>query len=89
VQILSDLLISRGIDPVALDKQKRCEVCRSNGPRLHENYACSEGVCRGLWGDLADLHWAKAGGRRKKDIKEVFRDVRGTLLDKTLGRKQP
>jgi len=89
VQILFDLLISRGIDPAALDKHKRCEICRSNGPQVHRNYVCSEGVCRDLWGHLADLHWAKTGKKRKKDIKEVFRDVAGTLLEKTMGRKQP
>ncbi len=88
MQILSDLLISRGIDPERLERHKRCEVCRRNGPQLYEGYACSERVCRDLWGDLADRHWTKAGKPRKKDIKEVFSELAGTLLEGIFGRRQ-
>ena len=59
MQILADLLIARGIKPAQLEKHKRCEICRKNGPALHESYACTETICRELWGDLADAHWKK------------------------------
>jgi hypothetical protein len=58
--ILSDLLISRGIDPAGLDKHKRCDVCRKHGPDLHPDYSCSKPVCSTLWGDLADIYWKES-----------------------------
>ena len=65
MQILSDLLISRGIDPAGLDKHKRCDICRKHGPDLHQDYSCSEPICRILWGDLADLHWKESASEEK------------------------
>lgn len=91
MQVLSDLLISRGIDPAGLENYRRCEICRMHGPELHKEYQCNENVCRDLWGDLARLHWEKPSeedNKEKKDIKEVFRDQTKTLLNTVLGRKK-
>ena len=72
--ILSDLIISRGIDPSALDKHKRCDICRKNGPEILNDYRCCEEVCRKLWGDLAELHW--------KESEPVDGDSRGSIRSK-------
>jgi hypothetical protein len=88
LQILSDLLISRGINPATLEKHKRCEICRENGPGLHEGYECSEGVCRDLWGELASPYWKTPASEEKKDIKELFRDRTKTFLNAVLGRSK-
>ena len=68
--ILSDLLVARGIKPAQLEKRKRCEICRKNGPALRKSYACTETICRELWGDLADAHWRKMepGERNEKGM---------------------
>jgi hypothetical protein len=88
LQILSDLLISRGIKPSELSKEKRCKVCREYGPDLHESYTCTEAVCSELWGSLAREHW-RPQEPPKKDIKEVFRDAPNALLDAFLRRNKP
>ncbi len=88
MQILSDLLVSRGIDPAGLERHERCDVCRKNGPDLYQDYQCIEAVCRDLWGDLADLHWKKAPSEEKRDIREVLRGVPKTLLDTVLRRNR-
>ncbi len=89
MQILADLLISRGIKPSQLSKHKRCDMCRECGPGLLESYACTESVCAELWGDLALDHWKRASKPAKRDIREVFRDVPNALLDAVLRRNRP
>lgn len=89
MQLLSDLLISRGIDPSTLEKDERCRICRIHGPELHDNYECSEEVCHDLWGELGRLHWETNTEREKKDIKEVFRESTKAVLDTVLGRNRP
>jgi len=81
--ILSDLLISRGIDPVGLDKHKRCDVCRKHGPDLQEDYSCSKNVCTMLWGELAEIYWKEPEGdesgsslRKKLDPNRLTRYLR-------------
>ena len=85
MQILADLLIARGIKPAELDKQKRCDICRRHGPLLRDDYACTETICRELWGDLADAHWKKAepDERDGKGVMEKIGDqlrLRGRIL---------
>lgn len=85
MQILADLLIARGIKPSELDKQRRCDICRKYGPLLRDDYACTETVCRELWGDLADAHWKKAEADRRdeKGVVEKIGDqlrLRGRIL---------
>ena len=83
--ILSDLLVSRGVDPASLENYKRCDICRRHGPKVLKSYACTEEVCRELWGDLADRHW-KSTDQRKKDIRGELQAVARTLLNRILGR---
>ncbi len=89
MNLLSHLLLSRGIDPSSLEKEERCRICRKYGPQLDDQYECSEQVCYELWGDLSMLHWEKESDEEKKDIRDVFRGATETLLDTFLGRRKP
>ncbi len=84
--ILSDLLISRGIKPSRLDKQKRCDICRRHGPELYEGYQCNERVCGDLWGELSDLHWRSQQTGTKKS-RGILGNTPANLLDRFLGKK--